>query len=64
VSKSRKKAILPEIKTNIKQNVYFKERLYFQLEIYKWHYALNKDVVEVLKNTNFYKKWDILISKI
>lgn len=64
MSKSRKKAILPEIKTNIKQNVYFKERLYFEWEIYQWHYSLNKDVVEVLKNTNFYKKWDILISKI
>lgn len=63
MKKYKGKTIMSE-KTNIKENVYFKESIYFKWEIYKWHYALDKESAEILRNTPFYKKWIILISKI
>lgn len=50
-------------KIKTKMNVFFKERLWFEWEIYYWHCSLDKWKVEILKNTPFYKKGKILISK-
>ncbi len=53
-----------KIKIKTKQNVYFKNKTFFEWEIYVWYYSFDQEKVEVLKNTHFYKTWKILISNI
>lgn len=47
--------------TPTKINAFFVKPVYFEWEIYKWNCSLSIEKIEVLKNTNFYKKWIILI---